>query len=201
MEKPADTRRPVLDVIRRRWSPLAFSDRPVEREKLLSVLEAARWAPSSFNEQPWGYLLATRDDRAEFDKLLGCLVEGNITWAQHAPVLLLSVAKLAFDRNGQPNRHAWHDVGAASALLTLQATALDLYVHQMAGIVPAKARATFAIPDGFEPVAGVAIGYPGDPSQLPEPLRQRQNAPRSRKDLSSFVFTGRWGQPSPVVSS
>jgi nitroreductase len=201
MDKPADTRHPVHDLIRRRWSPLAFSERAVEREKLTSILEAARWAPSSFNEQPWAYLLATRDDRANFDRLLGCLVEGNVTWAQHAPVLLLSAAKLTFDRNGQPNRHAWHDVGAATAFLTIEATDLGLYVHQMAGILPAKARTTFGIPDAFEPVAAAAVGYPGDPAGLPENLRQRQLAPRARKELASCVFTGHWGQPSPVVSS
>jgi nitroreductase len=201
MEKPADARHPVHELIRRRWSPLAFSERPVEREKLLTVLEAARWAPSSFNEQPWAYLVATRDNADEFAKLLGCLVEGNVTWAQHAPVLMLSVARLTFDRNGQPNRHAWHDLGAASAYLSLQATDLGLFVHQMAGILPAQAKSVFAIPDGFEPVAGIAVGYPGDPAQLPDNLRQRQLAPRGRKELASFVFAGRWGQPSPLVSS
>jgi nitroreductase len=200
MEKPADTRHPVHDLIRRRWSPLAFSDRPVEPEKLLSLLEAARWAAASFNEQPWAYIVATRDQPEEFDKLLGCLVEGNRTWAKNAPVLMLSVAKLAFDRNGQPNRHAWHDVGAASATLCLQATALGLFVHQMAGILPAQARAVYGIPEGWEPVAGLAVGYPGDPAALPENLKQRQNAPRSRKELGQFVFAEKWGQPAPLVS-
>jgi nitroreductase len=199
MEKPADTRHPVHDLIRRRWSPLAFAETPVEPEKLRSLLEAARWAASSYNEQPWAYLVATRDNPEEFEKLLGCLVEGNRTWARHVPVLMLSVAKLAFDRNGQPNRHAWHDVGAASATLCLQATALGLFVHQMAGILPAQARTVYGIPEGWEPVAGLAVGYPGDPAALPEKLRQRQDAPRSRKEITSFVFAGKWGQVASVT--
>lgn len=200
MEKPAETKYPVHYLIRRRWSPLAFAERPVEPEKLRRLFEAARWAPSSFNEQPWAYLVATRDHRDEFETMLGCLVEGNQTWAKHAPVLMLSVAKLAFDKNGKPNRHAWHDVGAASAYLSLEATDLGLFVHQMAGILPEQARTVFGIPDGWEPVAGLALGYPGDADALPENLKQRQLAARGRKAISQFVYSGRWGQAASVVS-
>lgn len=199
MEKPAETRYPIHDLIRSRWSPLAFSERLVEMEKLHSLFEAARWAMSSFNEQPWVYLVATRDQPEEFEKMLGCLVEGNQPWAKHAPVLMLSVAKLSFDRNGKPNRHAFHDVGAASALLSLQATALGLFVHQMAGILPDHARSVFAIPESWEPVAGLALGYAGDADALPENLKQRQLAPRSRKEISQFIYSGKWGQPAGLV--
>ncbi len=134
MEKPADAQYPIHDLIKRRWSPRAFSDRPVERDILRSLLEAARWAPSSNNEQPWNFIVATKDDQAEFSRLLSCLVEGNSLWAQHAPVLMVSVARMSFEDDGKPNRHAFHDVGQAVANLIVQATTLGLMVHQMAGL-------------------------------------------------------------------
>lgn len=199
MEKPADAKYPIHDLIRQRWSPRAFADRPIEPEKLRSLLEAARWAPSSFNEQPWSFIVATRDNRQEFDRLLSCLVEGNVAWAKNAAVLMLSVAELKFEHNGKPNRHAFHDVGLAAENLVVQATSLGLVVHQMAGIHVDKAREVYQIPEGYEAVAGIAIGYPADPATLPEPQRQRELAPRTRKPLESFVFTGRWGQASPVL--
>ena len=191
MQRPADTDHPVHDLVRRRWSPRAFADRPVEPEKLCSLLEAARWAASSYNEQPWCFLLATRDEPEAFQKMVGCLVEGNATWASKAPVLMLSVAKLAFARNGKPNRHAEHDVGLAAGNLSLQATALDLFVHQMAGFHADKARAAFDIPEGYEPVAMIAVGYGRD--------EDGSLSPRVRKPLSEFVFSGAWGQASPIV--
>jgi len=200
MEKPADTQYPIHDLLRRRWSPRAFSDRRVEPDTLRSLLEAARWAPSSFNEQPWSFILATKDDPAEFGRLLSCLVDGNIQWAQHAPVLMVSVARLSFEDDGKPNRHAFHDVGLAVANLIVQATALGLVVHQMAGIFPDKIRELYGIPEGYEAVAGIALGYPGDPQSLPEGLRKRELAPRERKPMTEFVFSGRWGQTSPIVT-
>jgi nitroreductase len=200
MEKPADTAYPIHDLLKRRWSPRAFSDKPVEPETLRSLWEAARWAPSCFNEQPWYFLVATTQDRAEYDRLLACLNEGNAAWAKHAPVLMVSVARTAFQGDGGPNRHALHDVGQAVAGLTLEATALGLFVHQMAGFSPEKVRQAYGVPEGFEPVAAIALGYPGDPAALPEKLRERQVAPRSRKPLQDFVFSGRWGLTSPLVS-
>ncbi len=199
MENAAKTEFPIHDLIRRRWSPRALSDRTVEREKLRSLVEAARWAPSSFNEQPWAYLVATREQPEEFARLLSVLVEGNIAWAKNVPVLMLSVAKLNFARGGQPNRHAFHDVGLATANLITQATAMGLYVHQMAGFHVDKAREVFGIPEGWEPVAAIALGYPGEADSLPAPLRDRERAPRTRKPLKEFVFAGRWGQPAPLV--
>ena len=200
MEKPAPTNHPIHDLLRQRWSPRAFAPRPVEREKLLSLLEAARWAPSSFNEQPWSFIVATREASAEFEQLLSCLAEFNQGWAKAAPVLMLSVAKLEFSRNNKPNRHAFHDVGLAAENLVLQAVALGLVAHQMAGFDGAKAREVFAIPTGFEPVAAIAVGYQGDATTLPEKMRQGEMAPRERKPMADFVFTGRWGKTSPVVS-
>lgn len=200
MEKPADTRFPIHDLLKRRWSPRAFSDRPVEPDPLRSLLEAARWAPSSNNEQPWSFIVATKEDQAEHGRLLGCLMEGNVPWAQRAPVLMVSMARMSFEENGTPNRHAFHDVGQAVASLSVQATALGLFVHQMAGFHPDKVRELYGIPKEFEPVAAVAIGYPGDPESLPERLKKRELAPRERKPLSEFVFTGRWGQTSSIVT-
>ncbi len=199
MEKPAENTHPVHELIKRRWSPLAFSERRVEPEKLQSLFEAARWAPSAYNEQPWRFIVCTRDRPADHERFVGCLVEGNVPWAQHAPVLVLSVAKRQFSHNGTPNRHAWHDVGLAVENLILQATALGLFVHQMGGFDPAKARTAFGIPDEYEPVAAIAIGYPGEADTLPPPLRDRQLAPRSRKPLEALVFTGGWGQAASVV--
>lgn len=199
MEKVADTTHPIEELLRRRWSPRAFANRPVEPEKLLSLLEAARWAASCANEQPWYFIVATKQDEAEYARLLSCLREGNQQWASHAPVLMVSVARLAFDANGQPNRHAFHDVGLAVGNLILQATAFGLGVHQMAGFYPDKVRELYGVPEGFEPVAGIVLGYPGDPAILPEDLRQRELAQRARKPLETFVFRRAWGQTSPLV--
>ena len=194
MEKAAETGHPIDELLRRRWSPHAFGERRVEAETLASLLEAARWAPSSYNEQPWAFLVATKDEPAEYERLLACLVPGNQEWARTAPVLLLSVAKLNFERGGKPNRHAFHDVGLAAMSLVIEAMARGLFVHQMAGIEVEKCRTTYSIPAGWEPVAGIALGYAGDPEQLPEKLRTRELAPRRRKPLADFVFTGAWGK-------
>jgi nitroreductase len=199
VEKPAKTDTPILDLLSRRWSPRAFDGGPVEPEKLRSLLEAARWAPSSYNGQPWYFILATKDDPENHKKVLECFVEGNQAWAKNAPVIGLTVAGLKFAHNGQNNRHAFHDVGQAIANLTVEATSKGLFVHQMAGIFPDKAREVFGIPPDYEAVAGFAIGYPGDPVSLPAPIRERELAPRERKPLSSFVFTGSWGKTAPVV--
>src|SRR4029453_3423694 len=147
------------------------------------------------------FIVATREDAAEYARLLSCLRENNQLWASQAPVLMVSVAKLAFDMNGQPNRYAFHDVGLAVANLIVQATALGLCVHQMAGFYPDKVREFYSVPDDFEPVAGIVLGYPGDPATLPEDLRQRELAPRPRKPFEAFVFQGAWGETSPLVKT
>ena len=199
MHKRAPTDFPVHDFVAERWSPRAFSDKPVAPDVLQSLFEAARWAPSSSNEQPWAYIVATKDDAENFAKLLSVLVPFNVTWAQHAPVLALAVAELAFAKNGTPNRNAQHDVGAASAWLTVEATSRGLFVHQMAGYDHDKARQVFGIPAGWEPIAAIAIGYPGDPDSLPQPLRDREGAPRTRKPISEFVMSGSWGKKAPFL--
>ena len=199
MEKPATNDHPIHDLLRRRWSPRAFSDKPVPAEVLKSLFEAARWAASSYNEQPWAYLVATRDDTEGFAKLVSVLMDANTVWAKNAPVLALSVARLNFKHDGSPNRVALHDVGAASASLTFEATARGLAVHQMAGFYADKAREAFQIPPGWEPAAALAIGYPGESDTLLEKLRERELAARSRKPLSEFVMSGTWGQASPII--
>lgn len=199
MEKPAPNDHPIEEIIRRRWSPRAFSDRPVEREKLLSLFEAARWAPSSFNEQPWSFIVTTKDKPDEYARMLSCLVEKNQQWAQLAPVLMVSVAKLNFEKNGKPNRHAFHDVGLAMGTMLVQATALGLFVHQMAGFSVDKVREAFGVPEGFEPVAAVAIGYAADPEVLPEAFREQEVGPRRRKPISEFVFEGGWGKNARIL--
>jgi len=199
MHKRAPTDFPVHDFIAERWSPRAFSDKPVAPDVLQSLFEAARWAPSSSNEQPWAYIVATKDDPENFAKLVSVLVPFNVTWARHAPVLALAVAELSFAKNGTPNRNAQYDVGAASAWLTVEATTRGLFVHQMAGYDHDKAREVFRIPAGWEPIAAMAIGYPGDPDSLPQPLRDREVAPRTRKPISAFVMSVSWGKKAPFV--
>jgi nitroreductase len=199
-KRPAETGTPIHDLISHRWSPRAFDSRRVEPEKLRSMFEAARWAASSYNAQPWYFIVGTKDDAENYKRVLESLVEFNQGWAKQAPVLALTVAKLKFE-DGRPNRHAFHDVGQAAATLALQAEALGLSVHQMAGIDADKARKLFNIPADYEAVTGMAIGYLGDHQSLPEGLRQRELAPRERKPLDSFVFTGQWGKSLPLLKS
>lgn len=200
MEKPTETAYAIHDLLRRRWSPRAFLDKMVETDKLQSLFEAARWAPSSDNEQPWQFVMATKNSPSEYDRLFQCLKEGNKKWAHLAPVLMLSIARLNWEEDGTPNRHAFHDTGMAVFSLVVQATALGLMVHQMAGFDVEKARTDLKIPAGHEPVAMIAVGYPGDPAQLPDYLREREFKPRERKPIAEFVFSAEWGTPAPFSS-
>jgi nitroreductase len=199
MHKPAPTQHQVHDLIQQRWSPRAFSSQPVPPEVLRSLFEAARWAPSSNNEQPWAFLVTTSDDKDNHAKMLSTLVEFNQAWAKHAPVLAIAVSEMAFAKNGHPNRNAFYDTGAAMANLSAEATSRGLFVHQMAGFDPHKAIELFEIPSGWEPIAAFTIGYPGNPESLPETLRQRELAPRERKPLDSFVMGGHWGKAASFI--
>ena len=201
IKKPAPAAAPIHELLIHRWSPRAFEDRAVEPEKLRTIFEAARWAASSYNGQPWSFIVATKDDPKDFQRVLDSFAEFNQGWAKHAPVVGLSVAHLKFQHNGQPNRHAFHDVGQAATSLAVQATALGLQVHQMAGIDPEKARKIFNIPEGYEAVAGFALGYAGHASKLPDQLREREQGPRERKPLSAFVFEGDWGKAAPFTAA
>lgn len=186
---------PVNQLIAGRWSPRALSPKKIEREVIATLFEAARWAPSCFNEQPWRYLFATQDDPAAFDALASLLVPGN-AWAKNGYLLALSVAHGVFERNGKPNPHAWHDVGAASENMFLQAAELGLYMHEMAGFDRERASALLASDARLEPVAMVAVGYPGDPAALVEAQRAGETAPRQRMPATGFVFEGTWGKPA-----
>jgi nitroreductase len=199
--KEASAAYPIHDLIAKRWSPYAFLDRPVPAEDVRSLFEAARWAPSSYNAQPWSYIVATKDNAADFERMLSCLVEGNQAWAKAAPVLALGCTSLFFAKTGKPNAAALHDLGLASANLCLEATAHGLYVHQMIGILPDQARLVFHIPDGVQPLTGLAIGYAADPNTLVDKLRERDLTPRTRKTLAEFVFGAEWGTPSSVAGS
>jgi nitroreductase len=199
MKNPAPSAHPIADLLAHRWSPRAFVDRPVDAAALRQLFEAARWAASSFNDQPWYYLVAARQNPEEFQKMLACLIDANQAWAKAAPVLAISVARTKLAHNGAPNGWARHDVGAASASLAIQATELGLAVHQMAGFDPNRARETYHIPEDYEPVAAMAIGYPGEPDALPDALRQRELAERKRKPMTDFVFSGDWGSVAPFV--
>ena len=198
-DKKASTDYPIHELLAERWSPYGFEDRPVAQADLRSLFEAARWAASSYNEQPWSFFVATKENPEEFARLLSCLVEGNQGWAKAAPVLVLGVVSLKFSRNNKDNRAAVHDLGLAAGNLLVEATARGLCVHQMIGILPDKAREVYQIPGNSEAWTAMAIGYKGDPAKLQDVLKERDLAPRQRKPLSQFVFTGKWGQPSPLV--
>ncbi len=200
MEKQAKTDHPIHELLQKRWSPRAFSAEPVSHQALKSLFEAARWTASSTNEQPWAFLVATKEQPEEFAKILGTLVEFNQTWAKHAAVLGIAVSKMEFSKNHTPNRNAFYDTGAAMANLTLEATFRGLFVHQMGGFDAHKATEAFHIPKGWEPIAAFAIGHVGDAESLAEPHKEREKAPRTRKPLSEFVMTGKWGQAAPFVS-
>ncbi len=198
IKKPS-TDHPINAFLTERWSPYAFAERSVSTSDICSLFEAARWAPSSYNEQPWSYIVATKEIPGEFERVLSCLVEVNQAWAKAAPVLALGVTKLKFSHNNTDNRVAVHDLGLASGNLVTEATTRGLSVHQMAGILPDRVRELYGLPKNVEAWTALAIGYKGDSQKLPDALKQRDLAPRQRKPLSQFVFTGKWGQASPLV--
>ncbi len=199
--KRAKTDYDVHELIAQRWSPYSFSDRSVSPKALLSLFEAARWAASSFNEQPWRFIVATKETPEDYDKLLSCLSEANQAWAKAAPVLAIGVVSLRFSRNNKPNRVAHHDLGLATANLIFEATSRDLHVHPMAGFDPEKAKELFEIPEGFEPWTALAIGYASNAEGAPETYRERDQKPRTRKPISDLVFGGRWSRPAEIVES
>lgn len=188
MQTSTDFEAPLLETIQNRRSRRAYLSTPIEKEKIQSLFEAARWAPSSVNEQPWTYIYATKDQTELWGKLFSTLDESNKTWTQHAPLLILSLARKTFLRNEQPNGSAKYDLGGANAFLSLQATHLGLNVHQMGGYDRQKAKEYLNIPDTYELGVVMAIGYPGDPEMLPEHLKKRELAPRLRLLQEEFVM-------------
>lgn len=195
--KQAQTDHSIHPLLSQRWSPRAFAARPVEPDQLRSLFEAARWSASAGNGQSWSFIVATQDDRDTFDKIAQCLDSGNAAWAPHAPVLVLGIARTM--RNDKPHKIGLYDLGLAVQNLTVQASALDLFVHQMGGFSRDAARTTFQIPDDHEPIVVMAIGYLGDPMALDERNRSRELEPRSRKPLQEFVFSGVWGETAALV--
>jgi nitroreductase len=195
----AETRHPIHALLRQRWSPRAFTAHPIAPETLHRMLEAARWAPSAGNGQPWAFIIATRDDETEFARLLGVLNEKNQEWANSAAVLMLGLAATRRP-DGKAHHHALYDPGLAVENLIVEGMANDVYAHQMAGFDADAARQAFAIPDGIAVVSAIALGYPADPALLPDDLRAREQSPRARKPLAEIAFRGRFGVPAPVVA-
>ncbi|UCE01333.1 MAG: nitroreductase family protein [Candidatus Latescibacterota bacterium] len=197
--KRARTSHSIHELIATRWSPYGFDARPVSESDLRSLFEAARWAASSYNEQPWRFIVARKKDAAEFERMLACLVEGNQAWARRAPVLALAVARLHFSHNDKPNPAAQHDIGMATCSLQLQATALGLSVHPMIGILPQRAREEYTIPQGYEALTALALGYAAELDALDDTLRRRDEAVRLRKPLSELVFARTWKRTAAWV--
>jgi nitroreductase len=194
LKKPAETLRDVHPLIRERWSPRAFdAGKPVSKDDLIAVLEAARWAPSSNNVQPWRFIVATSDQPEAHAKALAGFNVRNQRWAANAPVLIFALARKVND-DGAPNGIGVYDTGAAVAQLTLQAEALGLGVHQAAGIEKDKIRAAYNVPDDTDILVGFGLGYQADASVLPDDLAEREKQPRTRKSLSDIVYAGAYGE-------
>jgi nitroreductase len=191
-----DARSPLHELLINRRSPRAFSERPIEPVKLLSLFEAARWSPSSANEQPWHFFAATKSDTRSYATIADALMEQNRRWAIHAPLFLVGIAQSTYLKSGTRYQHAWYDLGQSVAHLTIQATALGLSVHQMGGFDAGKLSAALSIPENYDAVIVMAVGYAEKPETLPDDLRSREEAPRMRKPLGTFVFTEAWGEPS-----
>lgn len=193
-EKPAITSTPIHDLIQRRWSPRAFTGEAVDKETMTKLLEAARWASSRFNMQPWRFIVATKDNPAGFSQLFNCLMPGNQLWADKAGALVAVVASLKHKPDADPNPALFYDVGLAVGQLVIEAMANGLHVHQMAGIERDQISATYGIPDGHAVICCLAIGQMGDKATLAEPFDSREVAPRSRKELNEIAFSGSWGK-------
>jgi nitroreductase len=197
LEKKAETSVPIHELLARRWSPRAYDPtRPVAAEQLKALLEAGRWAPSCNGDEPWRYLVWERNrDPLGWQKAFDCLTGSNQAWVRNAPLLMLSCAGSKFVHNDKPNRWAQHDTGMASLSIVLQAVALGLIAHQMAGFDADKARAAFRIPDDFTPMAMIAIGYQAEPATLPPDIKAKELAPRKRRPLRERFFGTEWAGP------
>lgn len=189
MIKTANTKYPVDELIKKRWSPRSFSNQPLEREKLLTLFEAATWAASSRNEQPWRFIYGINGEDESYKKIFETLVVWNQKWAKTAPVLALGIAKMNSDYHNKPNDYAWYDLGQAVATMAVQASADNIYMHQMGGFDPDIARSLFKLPDEYTAVVAIAIGYIGEADNLPEDMKELEVKERTRLDLNSVLFT------------
>ena len=196
MQKPAITQVPIADLIAKRWSPRAFdASKPVSQAQIIALLEAARWAPSCFGDQPWRFLVWNKNVDAEaWQHAFDCLAPSNQTWVKAAPILMLTCADTLFGHNQQPNRWGQHDTGAAAENLCLQASSMGLAVHQMGGFNADLTREKFNIPTQYTPMAMLAVGYEGDANNLPDELKTRELAERKRKPLGELFFNDTWGK-------
>ena len=195
-DRPAPTTIAIHDLLKRRWSPRAFDpNRPVTREQLKVLLEAGRWAPSCNGDEPWRYLIWDKGrDPQGWQKAYDCLNENNKKWVKNVPLLMLSCAGSAFEATGKPNRWTQHDTGAASVSMALQAVAMGLVIHQMGGWDAEKARAAFAIPTEYTPMAMIAVGYQASPDILDEETKAKEMRPRGRKPVAERFYEGGWGK-------
>jgi nitroreductase len=190
----------IHDLIASRRSIRAFSSKGIDDAGFIQLFEAARWASSSRNEQPWRFIVARKEDAENFQRMLGCINESNRIWAQHGAILITVLAKKNFTTHPVPNSHAQHDVGLAIGNLALQATALGIFLHQMGGINYHRVREEFLIPEEYEVISIIVGGYPGSHESLPEHLRERETIPRHRKELRELVFEGRFGSESNIFT-
>ncbi len=194
MQKPAETQFAIHDLLKNRWSPRSFANRAVEPEKLASLFEAARWSPSGGNSQPWSFIVVTQETPDLHEKLVATMTGNNPRWAHLAPVLIVTLARLNSEKP-EANRFAYYDLGQAAAHLTIQASALGLDVHQMGGFDRVKARELLEIPEGYDLLTVIAVGYPGSIEDLPDDLRERELLPRTRKTVTEIAFQERWNRP------
>ncbi|MFA6978271.1 MAG: nitroreductase family protein [Ignavibacteriaceae bacterium] len=185
----------ILNLIKKRWSPREFDPtKKISPAQISLLFEAARWAPSAFNEQPWNFIIVTKDNPEQFEKILNLLMDGNRTWAANASALILTVASLRASHNGDENFHALYDLGASVTNLSLQAVEQNIYIHQMGGFYHDKARKTFQLNEDYAPVSVLALGYLPETKSFKE-NKERILAKRKRKSLNEFVFRNNWGSP------
>lgn len=198
MRKTAPSDHAIHELIGERWSPYWFDNRPISNSDMCAIMEAARWAPSSYNEQPWCFLMSNREDVGRHAPMVECLIEGNRTWAREAPILLLGLTHRSFAQSGEPNPACEHDLGLAAASLTLEASARGIQVHQMSGILRARIRETYRVPADVTPLTALALGYCAAAKDVPDRYQDRQNRARERKPLSSFVYAGSWEESAKL---
>ncbi len=189
----------IHPILRERYSPYAFDNKIIPQNDLCSLFEAARWTASSFNEQPWHFIVASRDDQQDFQRILSCLMPANAQWACEGSTIALGITRKIFSANGKMNRSAEHDLGQATANIVNEAMSRGIYAHQMAGILPDHAQELYAIPQEYMVVCAMVLGYLGDPMRLPPALRERERYPQERHSLHDFVFSDKWGATAPFV--
>ena len=198
IDKPAQTSEPIHQLIKDRWSPRSFLDKPVDKKVLVSLFEAARWAPSCNNSQPWRFIVATSDNHDEWERAQNCINERNQRWSRTAPVVGF-VCAYKMMANGNPSPTHTYDAGMGMAMLLMQATDHGLRAHQMAGILKDKIIETYSVPDDTDVVAAFALGWQGEADALPDELAERETQERVRQPLAEMVFTGAFGSTSPIV--